>query len=101
MLAKHFSESFFDLIICNVVYGWGLNTAEQCEAAFTQCHYCLNTGGHLLIGWDDVPTRRGSVPLSAVASLTRFERFRFPPFGTWKYVTETPYRHTYEFYRKP
>lgn len=100
-LATHFSERYFDLIICNGVYGWGLNTAEQCEAAFAQCHNCLKTGGHLLIGWNDVPTRRGCVPLADVASLAQFDKFRFPPLGTWKYVTETPYRHTYEFYRRP
>ncbi len=102
-LAKYFSEPYFDLIICNGVYGWGLNTAEQCEAAFAQCHACLNAGGHLLIGWNDVPTHtdRASVLLADVASLARFEKFRFPALGTWKYVTETAYRHTYEFYRRP
>ena len=100
-LAKHFSKRYFDLIICNGVYGWGLDTAEACEAAFAQCHSRLNSGGHLLIGWDDVPTRRGSVCLADVASLAQFDRFRFPALGTWKYLTDTPYRHTYEFYRKP
>ncbi len=102
-LAKYFSERYFDLIICNGVYGWGLNTAEQCEAAFAQCHTCLNTGGHLLIGWNDVPTHtdRVSVLLPNVASLARFDKYRFPALGTWQYVTDTPYRHTYEFYRRP
>jgi Methyltransferase domain len=100
-LATHFAERSFDLIICNGVYGWGLNTAEQCEAAFAQCHICLSSGGHLLIGWDDVPTKRRSVRLADVASLARFEKFRFPALGTWQYVTDTPYRHTYEFYRRP
>jgi SAM-dependent methyltransferase len=102
-LEKHFPECHFDLIICNGVYGWGLNTAEQCEAAFSQCHRCLSSGGHLLIGWDDVPTHkdRASVLLPELASLARFEKFRFPELGTWQYVTDTPYRHIYEFFRKP
>jgi len=102
-LAKHFPERHFDLIVCNGVYGWGLNTAEQCETAFAQCYACLNNGGHLLIGWDDVPTHtdRASVLLPELASLAQFEKFRFPALGTWRYVTDTPYRHIYEFYRKP
>lgn len=101
-LAKHFPEQYFDLIICNGVYGWGLDTAEQCEAAFAQCYVCLNTGGHLLIGWNDIPTHthRASVLLPEVANLARFEKYHFPALGTWRYVTDTPYRHTYEFYRK-
>jgi SAM-dependent methyltransferase len=102
-LAKHFSDRFLDLIICNGVYGWGLNTAVQCEAAFSQCYTCLKPGGHLLIGWDDIPTHkdRASVLLPDVSSLSRFDKFHFPALDTWQYVTDTPYRHTYEFYRKP
>jgi len=102
-LANYFRERYFDLIICNGVYGWGLNTAEQCETAFAQCHSCLNPGGHLLIGWDDIPTHtdRASVLLPEVASLARFDKFHFPAFGTWRFVTDTPYRHVYEFYRRP
>ncbi len=101
-LAKHFRDRYFDLIICNGVYGWGLNTAVQCEAAFSQCHTCLKSGGHLLIGWNDVPTHknRASVLLADVPSLARFDKYHFPALGTWRYVTDTPYRHTYEFYRK-
>jgi hypothetical protein len=100
-LANHFSERYFDLIICNGVYGWGLNSAEQCEAAFAQCRMRLSTGGHLLIGWNDVPTTGASVRLADVASLAQFDRFRFPALGTSTYMTDTPYRHTYEFYRRP
>ena len=101
LLATYFSECFFDLIVCNGVYGWGLNTAEQCEAAFTQCHACLRPGGYLLLGWADMPTHRGSIALSDVASLRQFSRHRFPTLGTSRYLTDTPYRHIYDFYRKP
>jgi hypothetical protein len=99
-LTDHFQPGFFDLIICNGVYGWGLDSAEQCEIAFANCHTCLAQGGHLLIGWDDIPTHRASVLLPQVASLARFDKFQFPALGTWRYVTDTPYRHIYEFYQK-
>jgi hypothetical protein len=98
-LGRHFSSGFFDLIICNGVYGWGLNSAEDCEAAISQCHVCLADSGHLLIGWNDVPGR-DPAPLSEVRSLSRFSKMRFPAFGAWHHLTNTPNRHTYYFYQK-
>jgi len=98
-LGRHFSRGFFDLIICNGVYGWGLNSAEDCEAAISQCHACLADAGHLLIGWNDVPGR-DPAPLSEVRSLSRFSKQRFPAFGAWQHRTNTPNRHTYCFYQK-
>jgi len=87
------------LIICNGVFGWGLDRREQCEAAFSQCYSRLRNDGHFLFGWDDVP-RRTPVPLATLSSLTRFRPYDFPPLGTSRYVTDTQYRHTYAFYRK-
>lgn len=98
-LARHFDESYFDLIICNGVYGWGLDRAEQCEAALSQSYACLRAGGFLLFGWDDVP-RRTPVPLESIPSLSRFRRYQLPALATWRYLTATPYRHTYDFYQK-
>ncbi|MGH8290668.1 MAG: class I SAM-dependent methyltransferase [Steroidobacteraceae bacterium] len=99
-LALHFSSERFDLIVCNEVFGYGLNELKQCERAFDQCHSRLRPGGYLIVGWDDVP-KRSPVPMDAIASLKRFERFAFPPLGTWRCKSDTPYRHTYDFYRRP
>jgi SAM-dependent methyltransferase len=98
-VGRHFADGFFDLIICNGVFGWGLDRLAQCEAAFSQTHACLRDGGHLVFGWDDVP-RRTPVALADMRSLARFRRFAFPPLGTWRYLTDTPYRHTFDFYQK-
>jgi SAM-dependent methyltransferase len=100
-LSDHFQPGYFDLIVCNGVYGWGLDSAEQCEIAFASCHTCLAPGGHLLIGWDDIPPHRPAVLLPEIASLARFDKFRFPVLGSWRYLTDTPYRHIYEFYQRP
>lgn len=101
-LDRLFKPGSFDLVLCNGVFGWGLNTAEQCEAAFGNCRTCLADGGHLMIGWDDTPgAKLASTRLCDIESLSRFDRFAFPVLGTWRYVTDTPYRHTFEFYRKP
>jgi SAM-dependent methyltransferase len=99
-LERYFPCNFFDLIICNGVYGWGLDRAEDVDAAMAQCHACLRDGGHLLFGWNDVP-QRDPAPLSNVHGLARFSRYSFPAFGTWRYlITDTPDRHTYDFYQK-
>src|ERR1700722_12307176 len=45
---KHFDAGYFDVIFCNGVYGWGLDTLAQGEAAFAACHACLRDGGHLV-----------------------------------------------------
>jgi hypothetical protein len=98
-LGHHFPRRFFDLIICNGVYGYGLDRAEDCERAISQCHACLAHEGHLLFGWNDVP-RRDPAPLSRVRGLSRFSRYSFPAFGTWQYLTDTAARHTYYFFQK-
>jgi len=96
-LDQFFPEGYFDLIVCNGVYGFGLDSLEQCESAFGACHSRLRAGGHFVFGWTDVPART-PVPLEQIASLTRFQRYEFPALGTWRYVTQTPYRHIYDFY---
>jgi SAM-dependent methyltransferase len=98
-LVRHFPPESFDLIICNGVFGWGLNELQACEAAFGQCHTCLRRKGQLLVGWNDVPTR-AQFPLERIRSLARFRRYEFPLLGTWRYRTDTAYRHVFDFYMK-
>jgi SAM-dependent methyltransferase len=98
-LAAHCQPRSFDLIICNGVYGWGLDELDQCDAAFGQCYTCLRASGQLLLGWDDLPSRK-PVALDDIPSLARFRKYVFPALGTWRFVTETPFRHTYDFYQK-
>jgi SAM-dependent methyltransferase len=99
-LADHFPSGYFDLIICNGVYGWGLDARAQCEAAFAHCHECLAPAGHLVVGWNDIPERR-PVPFNQLASLQELQKCAFPPLGSWRFETDTPYRHTFDFYRRP
>jgi SAM-dependent methyltransferase len=97
--SEHFGPGSFDVIFCNGVYGWGVDTLAQGEAAFHQCHACLRSGGHLVFGWNDVP-QRTPFSLDQIQSRNAFERFEFPPLGTWRYLTETRHRHVFDFYRK-
>jgi SAM-dependent methyltransferase len=98
-LDRHFPEGHFDVIFCNGVYGFGLDTANQCELAFDRCWSRLRDGGHFIFGWDDIPART-PVPLDDIAAIRRFRRLSLAELGSWRYLTDTPYRHTYDFYTK-
>jgi SAM-dependent methyltransferase len=99
-LDLHFPEGSFDCVICNGVYGFGLDTLDQGESAFAHAFSRLRPGGHLMLGWNDLPALK-PFPLEELESLRRFERFSLPAFGTWRYVTATPHRHVYDFYTRP
>lgn len=98
-LGDHLPSGYFELIICNGVYGYGLDSREQCERAFEACYRALRSDGHLILGWDDIPERT-PISLDETKSLSRFARLTFAPLGTWRYLTDTHYRHTYDFYRR-
>ncbi len=82
------------------MYGWGLNDRAEIEAAFTACRESLRENGILIVGWADCE-RMNPCPLSTWECLRGFRPFVFPPLGTSEFVTATPHRHTYNFYRRP
>lgn len=98
-LTRHFHAGAFDLIFCNGVFGWGLDARGDVENGFRSAFDCLRDGGVLIVGWDDIDERR-PFPLEDCISLRRFTPMRFAPLGTAKCVTETPYRHIFDFYVK-
>jgi hypothetical protein len=98
-LGQYFPERYFDAIVCNGVYGFGLDGRAQCEAAIEQCYLRLATGGYFVFGWDDIP-ERDPVPQFCTTGFNKFEKLVFPTRGSWRYITDTAYRHTYDFYTK-
>jgi methyltransferase family protein len=98
-LDRHFPKAHFDLILCNGVFGWGLDDRASCEQAFQQCYECLRDEGVLMLGWNDVSEHR-PFPPEAIQSLSRFARFENSPLGAWRYTMPTLSRHTYDFYTK-
>lgn len=95
----HFAPGSVDLIVCNGVYGWGLNSRVDCERAFEGCFGSLRESGHFILGWNDRPTRR-PVPLESLASLARFRPERFDGLGS-SYLANPAKRHVFNFYTKP
>ena len=98
-LATLFPGNYFDLIICNGVYGWGLNEHKIVEAAFNACHYALRDKGILVIGWNNIP-QRNPHPLDCIGILKKFKHYIFPPLNTSIFETVSENKHTYNFYLK-
>jgi len=96
---RHFQEGELDLIVCNGVFGWGLNDKPSVEAAFQGCYRSLRPGGIFILGWNDIPERRPFL-LAECRSLKLFHPFVFPPLSTAQYLTTTSNRHTYNFFVK-
>lgn len=99
-LREHFAPEALRLILCNGVFGWGLDRKEDVEQAFEACFECLSDDrGVLVVGWDDINERR-PFPLEHCYSLRSFKPFIFPPLKVEQYVTDTAYRHTFSFFIK-
>lgn len=98
-LRSYFVDGYFDLIICNGVYGHGLNGKAQCERAFESCYVCARAGGYFMLGWNDGPGH-ADVPPDSIESLRRFRPEPLPQLGVWRYRVDAPNRHVYDFYRK-
>ena len=99
-LKLSFPDNYLDLIICNGVFGWGLNEREEVEKTFAGCFDCLRQGGVLIVGWNDLPERK-PFPLEECKSLGNFQPYIFPPLSTSQYdISQEPYKHVYNFYRK-
>jgi SAM-dependent methyltransferase len=99
-LASHFAPGSLDLIICNGVYGWGLDARTDVEAAFSAVGSALRPGGLFLLGWNDVPEHR-PMPLSSIAALASLRAAVIEPLGVSQMLTNSPNRHTFNLYIKP
>jgi hypothetical protein len=99
-VSGYFPHGSLDLIVCNGVFGCGLDAAADVEGAISGCHETLRDGGVLVIGVNDLEEWRPRA-LETSGALHAFEPYTFPPLQTADYLTDTPYRHRYLFFRKP
>jgi SAM-dependent methyltransferase len=97
-LADHFAEDYFDFVLMNGVFGWGLNDRSAIERAFAAIHAVLSPRGLFVLGWNDTPDLV-PVPLDEVESLKYFTPYCFEPLAGTTFRCET-FRHTYSFYVK-
>jgi SAM-dependent methyltransferase len=97
-LRDHFPEDYFDFVLMNGVFGWGLNEPEAIEAAFAAIHAILSPRGLFVLGWNDTPDLV-PVSLDQVQSLRRFTPYHFEPLGGTSFLCDT-FRHTFSFFLK-
>lgn len=99
-MANRLAPSSLDLIVCNGVFGYGLDTPEQVALAMRAAYSCLRPGGELLFGWNDIPAHAPFDPAEAIGD-AGFERVELLPLGRWRTTLPMPTRHTFEAYRRP
>ena len=95
---RYFPADYFDFVLMNGVFGWGLNEREAIEAAFGAVHVVLHPRGLFVLGWNDTPDLV-PVPLDQVRSLKRFTPYYFEPLNGTLFLCDT-FRHTFGFYVK-
>jgi SAM-dependent methyltransferase len=99
-LDSHFEPNYFDVIVYNGVFGWGIDTKEDAETAFNQCFQCLRENGVLVFGWNNLP-ERCPFPPESCSNWQRFTPYRFPPLDASEYlVPESFQNHTFQFLTK-
>ncbi len=98
--AAHWAPGYFDLIVCNGVYGWGLDARDDIERAMNACFTLLRERGLLILGWNDTPERT-PVPLTDISALARFEPHAFAPLGASRHLCAGAHRHVFSFFEKP
>lgn len=83
-----YGRGAFDAVLCNGVFGFGINADEDQSAALAAMHAVLKPGGRLLLGWD---TDRidSAAALARAAPLFTLQGFSDLP----ALITAPPSRH--------
>lgn len=97
-LRDHFRERYFDFVLMNGVFGWGLNDRGAIERAFAAVYAILSPGGIFVLGWNDSPDLV-PVPLDQIESLRQFTPYFFGPLSGTSFKCSTC-EHTYSFFVK-
>lgn len=95
-LGEHYAPASLDLILCNGILGWGVDSPADQQQAFRELTTALRPGGWLLNGWN---VGRHADPLGA--GLHGSMLVHSGP-GTLPARIEVPgCTHVFDFYRKP
>lgn len=97
---RHFALASADVLVANGVYGFGIDDRGELGHAIAAAFRVLRPGGTLVLGWNDVPALAPFDP-EGVAREAGFERATDNPLGAWRTATDTPFRHTFDAYRRP
>lgn len=90
---QHFDTGAFDAVLCNGVFGWGIDTPDRQLEALQAMARVLEPGGLLLLGWN---THKVGDPVALAAP--QFERQALP--GLPSHIAVTGSTHRYDLLRK-
>ncbi len=90
---RHFEAGTFDAVLCNGVFGWGIDTPDRQREALHAMAAVLDSGGVLLLGWN---THKVVDPVGLAAPL--FERHDLS--GLPSHLTVPGSTHRYDLLRK-
>lgn len=92
-IGRHRPAGFFDCVILNGVFGYGVDTTAYQRRVIEALHEALQPGGLLVVGWN---TDRHDDPVAAGLFEPYFEPCRQPPFDRRRqFPGET---HIYDFF---
>ncbi|MEA1963074.1 MAG: methyltransferase domain-containing protein [Patescibacteria group bacterium] len=93
-IKKHFKSNYFDFILMNGVFGWGLNDEKKIQIAFNGIYEILKPGGIFILGYNDE-----IFPFEKINGLNKLKKYKFKPLkkSSFKCINGN---HTYNFYIK-
>jgi SAM-dependent methyltransferase len=98
-VGSHFEKDYFDFILMNGVFGWGLNDADKIEKTFASIYDILKPGGVFILGWNDTKDLT-PVPLTEIEALNKFAPLQFPELENSVQFKCINGDHTYNFFVK-
>lgn len=98
-IEKHFLPNSLDIVICNGVFGFGLNDEHEVIKAFEGIYNCVREGGVFILGWNDLPAYR-PFDVRKLNVLSKFAPYRFPSLETNEYRVNNEHQHVFNFYTK-
>jgi len=99
-LDAQFAPETFAAIVCNGVFGYGVDSSTDVAQALRAMRACLRPGGIVVVGWNDTDERR--VPdLADLAGEVGLEATSGAGMSAWRTGPIGPLRHLYDVYRRP
>ena len=99
-LPKFYKAGFFDAVIFNGIFGYGIHELADAETAIAACKAVLKPDGALVVGWNDQPDIRAIFDHCSELRIG-LEPHVFEPLGVAQTEPLDSGRHVYSFYIKP
>ena len=98
-LDEYFRPASFDLVLCNGVFGWGVNEPREVSLLVEQMATVLRPGGKVVVGWNPgTENAPEGDPMGAMSE--QFRTWDFPPRKDSQIFANAENKHTFAFFEK-